>query len=106
MRATYAEVRRAVPEVTARLAAGDVVVVLSAPGPVDLRLLDVLARLVLRARRCGRGLAFLVDSPDAQQLCRLAGLTGVLPLRQVRRQTEPAEQPGAEEVVDVGDAPA
>ena len=93
-------------------AAGDVVVDLTGCRWADLALVDLLARVCLQARRAG---ARAVVVPDARRaaalaaLLDLAGLAGVVPLSEPRseprRQAEPLEEPGVEEVVDVGDPP-
>ena len=92
--------------------AGHVVVVdLSGCGWVDLALVDLLARVCLQGRRRG---ARVVVVPDARRaaalaaLLELTGLAGAVPLArpapsEPRRETEPLEEPGVEEVVDVCD---
>lgn len=75
MRGSYAHAPDVVSVVRSSLARGDdVVVLLSAPGPVDLALLDALARLALSARRGGGALQVRADDPHLQQLAVLTGL--------------------------------
>jgi hypothetical protein len=57
-----------------------VVVVLTAPGTVDLAVLDALARLALHARRARCELRLRPDSDDVRALAALTGLSGALPL--------------------------
>ena len=74
VQSSYAGVRELLHPVADRLAAGDRVVVdLGPPGPVDLVLLDGLARLALAARR--RGFSVRVDAePELATVLALAGL--------------------------------
>ena len=76
--------------------------------PVTLATVDALARLQLAARRVGLTVRLAADEPELFRLLRLTGLdviAGVSAL-EAGREAEPGEQPGVEEVVDVGDAPA
>jgi len=78
--------------------------------PVDLGVLSVLARLVLAARRSGaqlrlRGRAEVLAGLGT--VLELTGLSGPLRLGlEPLGQAEAGEQPGVQEVVDVGDPPA
>ena len=74
----------------------------------DLVLVDVLARLRLVAGRLGAGLVVLGATPELERLLAFVGLLAVVPLgpldgSDLCREPEPREQPGVEEVVDVGD---
>jgi STAS domain len=74
----------------------------------DLVLVDVLARLRLVAGRRGARLVVLGASPELEQLLAFVGLLAVVPLQaektsELRREPEAREQPGVEEVVDMGD---
>jgi hypothetical protein len=91
----------------------------------DLVLVDLLARLRLVASRLGAGLVVLGASPELERLLAFVGLLAVVPLdgseldrseldrseldrseldrSELGRESEPCEQPGVEEVVDVGD---
>ena len=78
---------------------------------VSLAAVDALARLQLAARRLGLDLRLVSCDPELESLLLLTGLDGVLePVAlsalEVRREAEPGEQPGVEEVVEVGDPPA
>src|SRR2546423_404981 len=77
----------------------------STPDPV---LVDLLARLRLVAGRLGAAVVVLGAPPELDQLLAFVGLLAVVPPRRVDgsefcRQPEPREEPGVEEVVDVGD---
>ena len=65
-------------------------------GRVDLRAIDALARLQLKARRQGCTVWLRHACPDLIELLELVGLAGVL---QVSREAEGREQGGVEEVV-------
>ena len=65
-------------------------------GKVDLRVVDALARLQLKARRQGCTVWLRQACPDLIELLELVGLAGVL---QVSGQAEGLEQGGVEEVV-------
>lgn len=84
-----------------------VVVVLTAPGPVDVDLLDALARLALSARRTGCELRVHSESADLQHLAVLTGLSEALAFvtesGQAQRQAQSSEQLGTEEVMHVRD---
>jgi hypothetical protein len=74
----------------------------------DLVLVDVLSRLRLAAGRLGAVLVVLGAGKELEQLLALLGLLAVVPLAPAAasergRQPEPREEPGIEEVVDVGD---
>jgi STAS domain len=74
----------------------------------DLVLVDLLARLRLVAGRLGAGLVVLGATPELERLLAFVGLLAVVPLgpldgSELCREPEPREQPGVEEVVDVGD---
>ena len=69
-------------------------------GPADLALVDALARLHLAARRSG-AVVRVQAGGELAGLLALCGLGG-----EPDRQPEVDEQLGADEVVDVGDAPA
>ena len=88
------------------------VVVGRVPGlPVDLELVDALARLQLTARRLGCSVR-LRDPSD--RLCELLALVGVADvlvgpdrlLLDAGREAEGGEHLGVQEVVPPGDAPA
>ena len=71
-------------------------------GPVDLAVVDELARLQLLARRRGHSIAVLDASDELWELVELAGLAQVLPraeLREAAGEAEEGEQLGVEEVV-------
>lgn len=83
---------------------GRAVVVVDVSGypRVDLVLVDALCRVRLAAGRLGARLEIVGGRPDLGRLLELVGLleaVGSEPLG----QAEPGEQPGVEEVVDVGD---
>src|SRR4051794_38736696 len=74
----------------------------------DLALVDVLSRLRLVTSRLGAPLVILGGGEELERLLALLGLLAVLPLDPADdleggREPEPREQPGVEEVVDVGD---
>lgn len=73
----------------------------------DLATVDALARLALAARRQHAQVIVRTANGSLERLLLLAGLGAlVAPPRsvvQAQRQTEPGEQRGVEEVVDVGD---
>ena len=81
----------------------------------DLTLVDLLARVCLAARGLGAVVVVRTRGDDLGLLLDLTGLSRVLrPVltvavvdagSQVRRQPEPREEPGVEEVVDVPDVP-
>ena len=70
-------------------------VVCTVLGVLDLSVLDALARLQLTANRLGAAITVI----GGADLLRRAGLSEVL------RQSEPREQRGVQEVVDVPDLP-
>ncbi len=72
----------------------------------DLALVDVVLRVVLQARRLGADVTVQGLSP-LHGLLRCTGLDGALDgvLSELGGQPEPLEQPGVEEVMDVGDLP-
>src|SRR3954469_6625760 len=85
-----------------------VVVDVSGYSPPALVLAALLARLRLVARRLGAAVVVLGAPPELDQLLAFVGLLAVVPLRRVDgselgREPKPREQPGVEEVVDVGD---
>lgn len=89
------------------------VVVLEVAGQAEtLDAVDALARLQLAARRAGLELRIVAAGEALRELIRLVGLEEVLgSLRRELaveggRETEPLEQRGVEEVMDVGDATA
>ena len=55
------------------------VVELTAPGPVDVALLDALARLAVTARRGGGALHVRTEDARLYQLAVLTGLAEVIP---------------------------
>ena len=76
---------------------------------ITLATVDALARLQLAARRVGLDVRLVGAEPELLELLRLVGLEGALGCAsalEVRRQAEPREQPGVEEVMEVGDPPA
>jgi hypothetical protein len=75
-------------------------------GPADLRLVDVLARLALLARRRGCHLRVRGAGSDLAGLLLVTGLQEALaaPL-QALGEAEAGEQPRVEEVVDVDELP-
>jgi hypothetical protein len=77
----------------------------------DLETVDALARLQLLAKQLDVTLLVWTEGDALRRLIRLAGLDEVLtcvgPLEvESLRQSEPPEQFGVEEVVDVEDPPA
>ena len=86
------------------------VVTVEIDGPVTLALVDALARLNLAVRRSGGASRVIDPAPELCELVHLAGLGDLLgPLvlgSQLRRQPEPVEPVGVEEVVDRADPPA
>jgi hypothetical protein len=83
--------------------------VMTVAGPVTLATVDALARLRLAARRVGLDVRLAADEPELRELLRLTGLEGVVACASVLeagREPETLEQPGVEEVVEVGDPPA
>lgn len=70
--------------------------------PPDLALVDALMRFQLDACRRGRRVRLRDPSPELRGLLELAGLGGVLGL-EPRRQPEPGELLGADEVVQPDD---
>ena len=84
-------------------------VVMTVGGPVTLSTLDALARLQLAARRVGLDLRLADDEPELRELLRLTGLDGALgcvSVVELGREAEPGEEPGVEEVMEVGDPTA
>lgn len=78
--------------------------------PVDLSVVDAVARLQLTARRRQRDVRLCAVGQRATELLGLCGLTDVVPLGAARgsepgRQPETREQRGVEEVVDVRHLP-
>ena len=73
----------------------------------DLALIDVLLRVVLVARRLGAQVQVVGLGPPLQHLLAFVGLEGALDavVSELGGQTEAREEPGVEEVVDVGDLP-
>lgn len=70
--------------------------------PVDLSVVDALARLQLTARRSGRQVRLRPVGARAGELLGLCGMTDVVPQQsEACRQPEAREQRGVEEVVDV-----
>lgn len=83
-------------------------IVMTVAGPVTLATVDALARLRLAARRVGLDVRLAAEEPELRELLRLTGLEDVAlsaSVVEVGREAEPREQPGVEEVVDVGDPP-
>lgn len=85
-----------------------VVVDVSGYSTPDLVLVDLLARLRLVTGRLGAALVVLGAPPELDQLLAFVGLLAVvsprrLDGRELDREPEPREEPGVEEVVDVGD---
>lgn len=74
-------------------------------GPLDLVAVDALARLQLRAQRCGARVEVQADDPVAAGLLALTGLSGLLG-GQPAGQAEAGEQRRVEEVVHVHQPPA
>ena len=91
-----------------RLCSVDVERVEVGDAPVDLALIDDLARRALTARRNGRVLVIADPSPELADLLVLVGLADVLAgdrsWVEVRGQAEEREQARVEEVVEPGDA--
>jgi hypothetical protein len=81
------------------------------PGPVDLGVVDALARLQLAARRLGGELLLRHPDPELVGLLELVGLAGVLAVEagaagealEAGGQTEGLEESGVEEVVELRD---
>jgi hypothetical protein len=69
-------------------------------GQVDLRAVDALARLLLRARRQGCTVGLRRPCRHLVELLELVGLAGPL---QVGREAEDGEEAGVEEVVVADD---
>jgi hypothetical protein len=84
--------------------------VLALQGPADFATVDVLARLRLAGKRVGLDVRLGRPNQALDELLTLAGLDGVLvsdeSVVEVVGQAEAGEQPGVEEVVDVGDPTA
>lgn len=80
-------------------------VVVVVRGPVDLGLVELVARLVLAARQ--RGSRVCVVGPGAGRLVELIELVGLggLTASEPRGQPEAGEQGGVQEVVHVRDLP-
>jgi ABC-type transporter Mla MlaB component len=97
------DVARLCEQVRALLAAGDVRrVVCEVHDPVDLSVVEALARLQLTARRQGRQVRLRAVGARAGELLGLCGLTGVVPPEsEPGGQPEAREQGGVQEVVDV-----
>jgi hypothetical protein len=74
------------------------------PTPLDLEVVDALARLQLAARRAGRSIQLVNPSQELRGLLDFAGLAGVVPsaLEPVG-QSESGEELWIEEVVEPGD---
>lgn len=111
VRASYAGAASVLGAVRPQIRRGALVaVVLTPPGPVDLKLLDALAELALWVRRSCGELQLCADDGELHRLVELAGLSEVLAVRtcsgQPRGKAQPGEQLGAQEVVDVPDPPA
>ena len=111
VRVSYANAAAVLDVVRPLFARGDVVVVvLAAPGRVDLALVDALARLVLCARRQGGEVQVRVEGEQVKGLVALTGLSAVLSVGtgsgQPGRQSQALEEVGAEEVVHVRDPSA
>jgi hypothetical protein len=73
----------------------------------DLALIDVLMRVVLVSRRLGARVEVVGLGPPLRHLLALTGLDGALDavISELGGQPEALEEPGVEEVVDVGDLP-
>jgi hypothetical protein len=90
---------------------GLVVVDVSGYGRADLVLVDTLTRVRFVAGRLGARVAVCGASSDLARLLEFVGLLGVIPLEpdapgsQVPGEAEAREEPGVEEVVDVGHPP-
>ena len=75
----------------------------------DLVLVDTLTRIRLVAGRIGARVTVRGAGCDLARLLELVGLVTVIPLEpsspgsEVRREAETLEEPGVEEMVDVGD---
>lgn len=80
------------------------VLVCELQGPVDLCVVDALARLQLTARRCGGMLQVRVVGAELLGLLALVGLAEVL--QPVRQPEAREERRGVQEVVDVDEPPA
>jgi hypothetical protein len=88
-----------------------VVVDVSGYRPADLVLVDTLTRIRLVAGRLGARVAVRGAGSDLARLLEFAGLLAVIPLEadppgsHVSGEAEAPEEPGVEEVVDVGHPP-
>ena len=77
----------------------------------DLVLVDTLTRIRLVAGRIGARVTVHGAGCDLARLLELVGLVTVIPLEasspasEVQREAETLEEPGVEEMVDVGDTP-
>ena len=93
---------------------GTAVVVVDVAGyrTPDLVLVDVLTRICLSAARLRAQVVVRGAGQDLERLLEFVGLLAVVPMNariqdsEVRGEPEALEEPGVEEVVDVGDAPA
>jgi hypothetical protein len=56
----------------------------------DARVLDLLARLALEARRCGYRIAVRGASPGLRDLIELAGLSAALGIEPLRPESAPS----------------
>jgi hypothetical protein len=74
------------------------------PSPLDLEVVDALARLQLAARRAGRSIRLVHPSQELRDLLDFAGLADVVPsaLEPVG-ETESGEELWIKEVVEPGD---
>ena len=74
------------------------------PTPLDLEVVDALARLQLAARRAGRSIRLVNPSQELRQLLDFAGLADVVPsAMEPVRESEGGEELWIEEVVEPGD---
>ena len=73
----------------------------------DLALIDVLLRVALVSRRLGARVEVVGLGPPLRHLLALTGLDGALDavISELGGQAEALEEPGVEEVVDVGHPP-
>lgn len=101
------DVPRLCEQVCDVLAGGDVRdVVCEVHDPVDLSVVDALARLQLAARRLDRQVRLRPVGAQAGELLGLCGLTDAVPqASEPGGQPEAREQGGVEEVVDVTHLP-
>ena len=74
------------------------------PTPLDLEVVDALARLQLAARRAGRSIRLVNPSQELRDLLELAGLLDVVPSAfESLGKAEGSEELWIQEMVEPGD---